>query len=212
MSEERKSFPELKEGRLLPLVESFYTIQGEGRNTGKAAYFIRLGGCDVGCRWCDAKETWNPKLFPPVEIETIVSQALSYPAQSIVITGGEPLRYPLGPLCNLLKSNHLEIFLETSGSQPFSGAFDWICLSPKKQQPPLQEICQMASELKVVIFDESDILWAEENRKRVSKNCLLYLQPEWSQSKVMLPKIIDYVKNHPQWNISLQTHKFMNIP
>ena len=202
----------LEGGKLLPLVESFYTIQGEGRNTGKAAYFIRLGGCDVGCSWCDAKETWNPKLFPPVAIEKIVEEALSFPAQSIVMTGGEPLKYPLDPICSLLKKNNLEIFLETSGSQPFSGAFDWICLSPKKKQPPREEIYQMASELKVIIFDESDFDWAEANRKKVSKNCLLYLQPEWSQSKKMLPLIIDYVKNHPSWNISLQTHKFMNIP
>jgi 7-carboxy-7-deazaguanine synthase len=203
---------ELDNGNLLPLVESFYTIQGEGRNTGKAAYFIRLGGCDVGCAWCDAKETWNPKLFPPVRIEKIVEEALMLPAQSIVITGGEPLKYPLDPLCHLLKEHNLEIFLETSGSQPLSGQFDWICLSPKRKAPPLKEVFQMASELKVIIQDESDFQWAEENARMVSKNTVLYLQPEWSQIKVILPKIIEYVKNFPKWNISLQTHKYMNIP
>lgn len=203
---------ELKGGLLLPLVESFYTIQGEGFNTGKAAYFIRLGGCDVGCKWCDAKETWNPKLFPPVEIGKILEETLKHPAKSIVITGGEPLRYPLDPLCELLKEHGLEVFLETSGSQPLSGKFDWICLSPKRKQPPLKPIFQMASELKVIICDENDIEWAETNRKNVSKNCILYLQPEWSRSEKVLPMLIDYVKAHPMWRISLQSHKFMRIP
>lgn len=205
-------FPELEDGRLLPLVESFYTIQGEGYNTGKAAFFIRLGGCDVGCKWCDAKETWNPALFPPVPVEKIVADTLSYPARSIVITGGEPLRYPLGILCEELKSHALEIFLETSGSQPLSGSFDWICLSPKKQSPPLPQIYPLASELKVIIYSPEDLLWAEENRTKVGPDTLLYLQPEWSRRETMMPLIIDYVKQHPQWRISLQTHKYMRIP
>lgn len=203
---------ELKGGMLLPMVESFYTIQGEGYNTGKAAYFIRLGGCDVGCKWCDAKETWNPKLFPPIPITEILEETLKYPARSIVITGGEPLRYPLDPLCEMLKEHGLEIFLETSGSQPLSGKFDWICLSPKKQQPPLREIFQMASELKVIVSDNSDIAWAEENRKKVSKNCILYLQPEWSRREQIMAHLIEYVKEHPLWRISLQSHKYMGIP
>jgi len=205
-------FPILKEGALLPLVESFYTIQGEGFNTGKPAYFIRLGGCDVGCSWCDAKETWNPSLYPPVPVEDIVKEALNYPAKAIVITGGEPLNYPLEKLCSLLKSNGLEIFLETSGSSSISGSFDWICLSPKKKKPPVQEIYKIASELKVIIENEEDFIWAEKNKALVGDNCMLYLQPEWSRIKTMLPKIIEYVKANPCWNISLQTHKYMNIP
>ena len=205
-------FPILKEGALLPLVESFYTIQGEGFNTGKPAYFIRLGGCDVGCSWCDAKETWNPSLYPPVPVEDIVKEALKFPAKAIVITGGEPLNYPLGKLCSLLKSNGLEIFLETSGSSSISGSFDWICLSPKKKKPPVQEIYKIASELKVIIENEEDFIWAEKNKALVGDNCMLYLQPEWSRIKTMLPKIIEYVKSNPCWNISLQTHKYMNIP
>ncbi len=206
------TFPELKNGELLPLVESFYTIQGEGFHTGKPAYFIRLGGCDVGCRWCDAKETWNPKKFPPIPVNDIVSEATKHPAQAIVITGGEPLTYPLGILCEELKKHNLEIFIETSGSQKISGRFDWITLSPKKNKPPVEGFHQLASELKVIIEDVADFEWAELNRQKVRKDCLLYLQPEWSRSKQVLPEIIEYVKNHPNWNISLQTHKFMNIP
>lgn len=205
-------FPILKDGDLLPLVESFYTIQGEGFNTGKPAFFIRLGGCDVGCSWCDAKETWNPKLYPPTPVEDIAREALKYPAKAIVITGGEPLNYPLDKLCSLLKNNSLEIFLETSGSSAISGKFDWICLSPKKKKPPVAGMHKIASELKVIIENEGDFLWAEENRKLVNDNCILYLQPEWSRSKKMLPLIIEYVKSNPSWNISLQTHKYMNIP
>lgn len=205
-------FPELRGGELLPLVESFYTIQGEGYNSGKATYFIRLAGCDVGCKWCDAKNTWNSALFSPVNIQEIIDEALKSNPKSIVITGGEPLRYPLDLLCKGLKEKGLEVFIETSGTQPFSGDFDWICLSPKKQMPPLKDMCKRASELKVVIFNESDFLWAEENAALVSKDCLLYLQPEWSQSDKILPMIIEYVKEHPKWCISLQTHKFMNIP
>lgn len=207
-----KSASDLKNGELLPLVESFYTIQGEGYNTGKAAFFIRLGGCDVGCRWCDAKETWNPAVFPPVPIDQIVSKCLEYPARSIVITGGEPLNYPLDPLCLLLKENDLEIFLETSGSKELTGFYDWICLSPKKNQPPLEEIFAKADELKVIVQDESDFIWAEDNRRMVNDECQLFLQPEWSRSKIILPEIIEYVKRHPAWKISLQTHKYMNIP
>ncbi|MEF9987271.1 MAG: 7-carboxy-7-deazaguanine synthase QueE [Bacteroidales bacterium] len=205
-------FPELKGGKLLPLVESFYTIQGEGYNTGKPAYFIRLGGCDVGCSWCDAKETWDPKKFPPVPVEQIISEATSHPAKSIVITGGEPLRYQLDILCDSLTKIGLEIFLETSGSEHLSGRFDWICLSPKKNKWPLRENYQVANELKVIIQDDSDFEWAELNKKRVGKNCKLYLQPEWSRIEKMLPSIIKYVKENPIWNISLQTHKYMQIP
>lgn len=210
--EKNDIYSALDGGNLLPLVEQFYTIQGEGYNTGKAAYFIRLGGCDVGCRWCDAKQTWNPAKFPPVPVENIIEEVIGYPAKSIVITGGEPLKYPLDILCNRLKEHGLEIFLETSGSEPLSGRFDWICLSPKRNKRPLKENYQFAHELKVIVECDEDLQWAEENRKLVGKNCHLYLQPEWSRSREMLPKIIKYVKNNPVWEISLQTHKFMNIP
>lgn len=199
-------------GRLLPLVEDFYTIQGEGFHSGKPAYFIRLGGCDVGCRWCDAKYTWNPKLYPPTEVDRIVERAASFPAQAIVLTGGEPLLYPLDPLTDALHTRGLEIFLETSGSHPFSGRFDWVCLSPKRQQPPLKEAYRQADELKVIIERDEDFAWAEQNAREVSKGCRLYLQPEWSRSEQMMPAIVEYAKRNPKWSISIQTHKYMHIP
>ena len=211
----KRTYPSLEGGRLLPLVESFYTIQGEGFHTGKPAFFIRLGGCDVGCRWCDSKESWNPDRFPPVEIETIVSQAVATPARAIVITGGEPMNYPLDMLCNMLKEYGLEIFLETSGSSPMSGHFDWICLSPKRNKPPKEEFFRVADELKVIVETPADFEWAEENRRKileVQSSCLFYLQPEWSKMKYIAPHIVEYVKEHPEWNISIQAHKFLHIP
>lgn len=202
----------LEGGRKLPLVEDFYTIQGEGYHSGKPAYFIRLGGCDVGCRWCDAKYTWNPKVFPPTEVDTIVERAASCSAQAIVITGGEPLLYPLGMLTRELHARGLEIFLETSGTQPLSGEFDWVCLSPKRQLPPLDEAFRRADELKVIIQSEEDITWAQECQQRVGRKCRLYLQPEWSVYESITPTLVEWVKEHPEWNISIQTHKFMHIP
>lgn len=199
-------------GRRLPLVEDFYTIQGEGYHTGKPAYFIRLGGCDVGCRWCDAKFTWNPKLFPPVEVEQIISRAVSHPAQAIVITGGEPLLYPLDYITGRLREEGLEIFLETSGSHAPSGVFDWVCLSPKKQAPPLREVCAMADELKVIVENDEDLVWAQKCAGMVGPQCLLFLQPEWSRYEEITPGIVEFVKANPRWNISVQTHKFMHIP
>lgn len=273
------TYPSLEGGKLLPLVESFYTIQGEGFHSGKPAYFIRLGGCDVGCRWCDSKESWNPDRFPPVPIEDIVRDAAATPAKAIVITGGEPMNYPLDPLCKLLKQTGMEIYVETSGSSHLSGVFDWVCLSPKRNKPPKDEFFMVADELKVIIEDEKDFEWAEENRNKVlrmqtslyghSKKslavshdgvvgaegvvvaeaviegvgcdgkvaealtkvgfegqierysdlrkavdgpCLFYMQPEWSKMKVISPLIVEYVKKHPEWNISIQAHKFLNIP
>lgn len=202
----------LEGGRLLPLVEDFYTVQGEGYHSGKPAYFIRLGGCDVGCRWCDAKYTWNPKMYPPTEVATIISRAASCSAQAIVITGGEPLLYPLGELTRGLHERGLEIFLETSGTQPLSGEFDWVCLSPKRQLPPLEEAFRRADELKVIIQTEDDLNWAVECSKRVKSKCRLYLQPEWSVYEKIIPTIVEWVKENPVWNISIQTHKFMHIP
>lgn len=203
---------ELDGGKKLPLVEDFYTIQGEGFHTGKPAYFIRLGGCDVGCKWCDAKFTWNPKQFPPVEVDKIVERAASHSAQAIVLTGGEPLLYPLDYLTDELHKRGVEIFLETSGSHPFSGRFDWVCLSPKKQQPPVDEAYSRADELKVIVESEEDIEWAEKCAARVGEECMLFLQPEWSRRKEVVPMIVEYAKENPRWNISTQTHKFMNIP
>lgn len=199
-------------GRRLPLVEDFYTIQGEGFHAGKPAYFIRLGGCDVGCRWCDAKYTWNPKVFPSVDVDVVVERAKACAAQAIVITGGEPLLYPLDVLTARLREEGLEIFLETSGTHPFSGEFDWVCLSPKRQQPPLAEAFGRAHELKVIIQTEDDFQWAEANARRVGRYCRLYLQPEWSAFDDIMPKIVEYAKCNPRWSISIQTHKFMRIP
>jgi organic radical activating enzyme len=202
----------LAEGKLLPVMELFYSLQGEGFHTGKAASFVRIGGCDVGCHWCDVKESWDASLHPLTPVAKIVDSVSSFPARAVVITGGEPLMYNLDLLCNLLKEKGIEMFLETSGAYSLSGSFDWICLSPKVQQPPLEAMLKKANELKVIIHDEADFGWAEENAGAVYQNCLLYLQPEWSQYKMMLPLIVEYVQKHPRWMVSLQSHKFMNIP
>ena len=202
----------LENGRLLPLVEDFYTLQGEGYHMGKPAYFIRLGGCDIGCKWCDAKFTWNPKTYPPTPVGEIVARASSFPAQAAVITGGEPSLYPLDYLCSELKKKDIKTFIETSGGYPLSGIWDWICLSPKKQHPPVDNIHQRANELKVIIEHTDDLLWAEENAAKVGNSCLLYLQPEWSKYKQIIEPLVEYAKQHPKWNLSIQAHKFMNIP
>lgn len=193
-------------------MEEFYTIQGEGFNTGKAAYFIRVGGCDVGCHWCDVKESWNANIHPLTPAENIVRNVVAYAAKSVVVTGGEPLIYNLQHLTELLKKENIETFIETSGAYSLSGSWDWICLSPKKTMPPLEDVCKKANELKMIIYNNDDFRWAEEQASRVSENCYLYLQPEWSRSAKLLPVIIEYVKNNPKWMISLQTHKYMNIP
>lgn len=201
-----------EDGTMLPLMEEFYTIQGEGYNTGKAAYFIRLGGCDVGCHWCDVKESWNAELHPLTRADAIVEQAALHPARTVVVTGGEPLIYNLDYLCARLREKGIRTFIETSGAYPLSGNWDWICLSPKKFKKPLPEILARADELKVIVFNKSDFAWAEEHACLVSSTCKRYLQPEWSRSAEMTPLIIDYVKANPSWEISLQTHKFLNIP
>ncbi|MDX2173757.1 MAG: 7-carboxy-7-deazaguanine synthase QueE [Bacteroidota bacterium] len=202
----------LKEGQLLPLMEEFYTIQGEGYNTGQAAYFIRIGGCDVGCHWCDVKESWDASIHPLTDITRIVENVLQHKAKSVVVTGGEPLIYNLHKLTELLKQHNIATFIETSGAYPLSGNWDWICLSPKKTMLPVEAIYEMAHELKIIVFNQHDFKWAEEQANLVSENCLLFLQPEWSKHQQLLPQIIDYVKEHPKWMISLQTHKYMNIP
>lgn len=196
----------------LPVMEAFYTVQGEGFHQGKAAYFIRLGGCDVGCVWCDVKESWETAQHPQISIENIVKEAAQYPGRLAVITGGEPLMHNLAPLCNALHQEGFTINIETSGAHSLSGDLDWICLSPKKFKAPLPEIYQKADELKIIIYNRSDFQWAEQFARKMRPDCQLYLQPEWSKSDKMLPLIIDYVKKYPQWRISLQVHKFMNIP
>ncbi len=203
---------QLNEGLVLPVMEMFYSIQGEGYNTGKAAFFIRIGGCDVGCNWCDVKESWDASVHPLATVDHILETLLQYSVRSVVITGGEPLLYNLDPLCRQLKSNNISIFLETSGTCPLSGSFDWICVSPKSQFNPRRDMLQLADELKVIVCDESDFEWAEQNLPYVKQKCLLYLQPEWSRFQIMLPKIVDYILQNPRWMISLQSHKFMNIP
>jgi 7-carboxy-7-deazaguanine synthase len=200
------------DGTLLPLMEEFYTIQGEGFHSGKAAYFIRLGGCDVGCHWCDVKESWDAELHPLTSADQIIENALKYPGKAVVITGGEPLIYNMDYLTKGLQSAGIKTFIETSGAYPLSGSWDWVCLSPKKFKGPKKEVARAAGELKVIVFNKSDFAWAEENSKLVSENCKLYLQPEWSKADVITPLIIDYVKNNPRWEISLQTHKYLNIP
>ena len=202
----------LQTGKLLPLMEEFYSIQGEGANTGKAAYFIRIGGCDVGCNWCDVKESWNPQIHPLTPADAIIKNINQCKARAVVVTGGEPLTYNLDYLCNELKEKEIATFLETSGTYPLSGLWDWICLSPKKNRPPLKEIYTKADELKVIIYDESDFSWAEECAAKVKDDCLLFIQPEWSKRNSVMPLVIDYVMKYPRWIISLQSHKYMGIP
>jgi 7-carboxy-7-deazaguanine synthase len=203
---------EQDQGELLPLMEEFYTIQGEGYHTGKPAYFVRIGGCDVGCYWCDVKESWNAKLHPLTPADNIIEHARECPAKAIVVTGGEPLIYQMDYFTKGLHAAGLQTFLETSGSHQLTGEWDWICLSPKKKSPPKVEIYPMANELKVIVFDESDFEWAEQNAALVNERCHLSLQPEWSRMDKVMPLIVDYVLLNPRWNISLQSHKFMHIP
>jgi organic radical activating enzyme len=200
------------DGTLLPLMEEFYTIQGEGFHSGKAAYFIRLGGCDVGCHWCDVKESWDAELHPLTTANQIVQNAEKFPGKAVVVTGGEPLIYNLDYLTAELQKRGIKTFIETSGAYPLSGSWDWICLSPKKFKSPRPDILPLAGELKVIVFNKSDFLWAEEHADHVSDTCKLYLQPEWSKSAEVTPLIIDYVMQNPKWEISLQTHKYLNIP
>ncbi len=202
----------LAEGKVLPVVEEFYSIQGEGFHTGKAAYFLRVGGCDVGCKWCDEKRSWNPEFFPPLDTDEVVERISQCPAKSVVITGGEPLLYNLDYLCGELKKRNIETYLETSGAHSFSGQWNWICLSPKQSLTPREELYPHADELKVIIANHKDFDWAVEQAGKVPANCLLYLQPEWSVHKEMMPAITDFILKNPHWKISLQSHKYMKIP
>jgi organic radical activating enzyme len=196
----------------LPVMEMYYTLQGEGFHTGRASFFIRLGGCDVGCVWCDVKESWRAEDHPVIEVKEIVNCALKNPARFAVITGGEPCMYDLTELTLQLKNSGFETALETSGAYPVTGTFDWICVSPKKFKFPLAGSLSIANELKCIVYNASDFQWAEEHAARVSPACKLFLQPEYGVREAMLPKIIDYVKRNPRWRISLQTHKLLNIP
>jgi organic radical activating enzyme len=196
----------------LPIMEHFYTIQGEGRHSGRAAYFVRIAGCDVGCVWCDVKESWDAELHEVMSIDRIVQHVEESNTDFCVITGGEPAMYDLTRLIEALKSRGIETAIETSGCYPLRGEIDWYCFSPKKFKAPNEEAYEKANELKVVIAHPSDFEWAEGHASKVSPDCLLYLQPEWSKQERFLPLIIEYVKNHPKWKVSSQTHKFMNIP
>jgi organic radical activating enzyme len=193
-------------------MEHFYTLQGEGFHWGKAAYFIRLGGCNVGCVWCDVKESWDASKHPLYSVENVTAKVKETPAEIVVITGGEPLMHDLTFITRHLQSNGLKTHIETSGSSPITGTWDWITLSPKKFKAPLPHVLPYANELKVVIYHKSDFAWAEQFAAQVSPSCKLYLQPEWSKAEQVLPLIIDYIKANPKWQLSLQVHKYINVP
>ena len=196
----------------LPVMEDFYTLQGEGFHQGKAAYFIRLGGCDVGCVWCDVKDSWDAEKHPKFKVESLKLKVKETPAEIVVITGGEPLMHDLTELTKELQAAGLKTHIETSGAHPLSGSWDWICLSPKKFKAPLPGIAPLANELKIVVFNKSDFDWAEKYAALVSPSCKLFLQPEWDKAAEITPLIIEYIKAHPQWELSLQIHKYINVP
>ena len=202
----------IKKGEALPLMEAFYSIQGEGYYSGTAAYFLRIGGCDVGCHWCDVKESWDSELHPPTPILDILKGISKYKVETVVITGGEPLMWNLDKLTHDLKEMGINVHLETSGAYPDSGVFDWICLSPKKMQPPLDAIKPRINELKIIVNNKHDLIWAEQQREGLSQDCKLYLQAEWSKRELVMPIIIDFVKENKHWAISLQSHKYMKVP
>ena len=199
-------------GRKLPVMEEFYTLQGEGFQMGKAAYFVRIGGCDVGCTWCDTKESWDSTLFPPVDVSPVVERVANTAAKTVVVTGGEPSRYPLGFFTKHLKKKGVTTMVETAGVMPLTGIWDWVCLSPKKYSPPHHSVYPLANELKVIIQHAGDLEWAEKNAALVSRECLLFLQPEWSRVDEIMELLTQYVMDHPKWRISLQAHKYMHIP
>jgi 7-carboxy-7-deazaguanine synthase len=196
----------------LPIMEHFYTIQGEGFYQGSAAYFIRLSGCDVGCVWCDVKESWDATKHQLHSINTLCDIIKNTNAKIVVVTGGEPLMHNLNELTSALQAQGLQTNIETSGSSPLSGHWDWICLSPKKFKAPLPECIEAANELKIIIYNKSDFAWAEDYAAKVNPNCKLYLQPEWSKAAEMTPKIVEYIKQNPKWELSLQLHKYINVP
>ncbi|HWY97534.1 MAG TPA: 7-carboxy-7-deazaguanine synthase QueE [Bacteroidia bacterium] len=202
----------IKQSNVLPVMEHFYTIQGEGMHSGSAAYFIRLGGCDVGCHWCDVKESWDVNAHPLIDIDKLIEEVKKAGASIVVITGGEPAMHNLKQITAQLKRQGIAVHIETSGSSAITGKFDWVCLSPKKLKTPLKESFKLANELKIIIYNKDDFDWAEKNAALVSKKCQLLLQPEWSRAEKVTPLIVEYVKKHPRWQVSLQTHKYMNVP
>ena len=206
------AFKEELDNDKIPILEEFYSIQGEGFNTGKAAYFVRTGGCDLACRWCDSRESWKPEVHQFVPIRQILNRVKQTAADTIVVTGGEPLMYNFDHFCKKAKKDNFTLMIETCGAHNYSGNWDWICLSPKKQKPPLKIYFEKLNELKVIIYEESDLEWAEECAKKVHNNCILFLQPEWSRFEKTGKMVVDYVKNNPKWNVSIQTHKFLKIP
>lgn len=203
---------ETASGLVLPVMEQFYTIQGEGFNTGRAAYFIRLGGCDVGCVWCDVKESWNAAAHPRQPVAALVAAAAQHPGRNVVVTGGEPLMHDCGPLTAALQAAGFQTWIETSGAHPLSGTWDWVCVSPKKFKAPRPDVLARADELKIIVFNDSDFRWAEEHAAQVPAGTRLYLQPEWGRAARMTPALIEYVKANPRWQVSLQTHKYLDIP
>jgi 7-carboxy-7-deazaguanine synthase len=196
----------------LPVVEVFRTIQGEGYHTGKAAVFIRLAGCDICCNWCDSRNSWNADDWPKLPVTVIAERVLDFQIRDVIISGGEPLQHDLSLLTNFLHRNNRKVFLETSGASPITGNWDWICLSPKRNAPPLNTIYPLANEMKVVVSSEADFDWADDQSKHLNSNCLLYLQPEWSAQKQIIPLITDYILENPVWMLSLQSHKYIGIP
>lgn len=200
------------DGEVLPVIEEFYSIQGEGYHMGKPAYFIRIGGCDLACEWCDTRFAWDPADHPLTSVGSIIRNIINSGANTTVITGGEPLMYKLDYLCELIRKNNILTYLETSGAYPLSGKWDWICLSPKSQQPPVKKIYKHANELKIIVAKPSDLIWAEENEKFVNESCHKFLQPEWKAFNQVMSLIVDFVKSNQSWRISLQAHKFMHIP
>jgi 7-carboxy-7-deazaguanine synthase len=196
----------------LPLMEHFYTLQGEGFHTGKASYFIRLGGCDVGCHWCDVKESWDVSAFPLVHVQDMAKTAASYAPPIAVVTGGEPLMHDLSGLTDALRSFNIRTHIETSGVYPVTGNWDWICFSPKKFKAPDHTVYMLAHELKVIIYNKSDLEWAESFAGKMNQDCHFFLQPEWSKKEQMHPIIVDYILKNPRWRLSVQVHKYLNIP
>ena len=201
----------LEKGESLPIMEAFYTIQGEGFHKGSASYFIRTGGCDIGCHWCDVKESWDENSHPIISVEEIVKKSAGF-SDCVVVTGGEPLMWNMNPLTKALKKLGKKTHIETSGAYPLTGVWDWICLSPKKAKLPIQDAYNNANELKIIIYNNHDFKFAEKEAKKVNKNAILYLQPEWGKREEMIPLMVDFIKKNPKWKISLQTHKYLNIP
>lgn len=200
------------DGHLLPVVERFFSIQGEGQHVGTPVYFIRLGGCDVGCPWCDTKESWDASLHPSLAVEDLVKEVAEDPVNTVILTGGEPTAHPLGPLSSALKEAGISVHLETSGAHPLSGTFDWVCLSPKRFSPPYDAYYALADELKVVVHDRRDLEWAEEEAQKVRNDCKLFLQPQWGRVERSSRSILDHIRKDPKWRISVQAHKYLDLP